>query len=97
MLSYDLQYVQSFCGKLTCIKLFYEFFFLQVEAEVSRLGQLKLSKLKELVMKKRLELEQICSQTHMVTEALSVMESSVEAMKSGKNFINIIYVQGYCK
>ncbi|XP_059455931.1 65-kDa microtubule-associated protein 3-like [Corylus avellana] len=54
-----------------------------VEAEVSRLEQLKSSKMKELVMKKRLELEQICSQTHMVTEALSVMESSVEAMKSG--------------
>ena len=53
--------------------------------------------MKELVTKKRLELEQICSQTHMVTEALSVMESSVEAMKSGKNFINVIYVKGYCK
>jgi hypothetical protein len=48
-------------------------------------------------MKKRLELEQICSQTHMVTEALSVMESSFEAMKSGKNFINVNYVKGYCK
>lgn len=72
-------------------------FFLQVEAEVSRLEQLKLSKMKELVMKKRLELELICSQTHLVTEAVSVMESSVEAMMSGKNFINVIYVKGYCK
>ncbi|GMY09376.1 65-kDa microtubule-associated protein 3 [Fagus crenata] len=54
-----------------------------VEAEVLRLEQLKSSKMKELVIKKRLELEEICRQTHMVTEALSIMEDSVEAMESG--------------
>ncbi|XP_041021660.1 65-kDa microtubule-associated protein 3-like isoform X3 [Juglans microcarpa x Juglans regia] len=54
-----------------------------VEAEVSRLEQLKLSKMKELVMKKKVELEQICSQMHMVTEAVNAMEYSVEAMESG--------------
>lgn len=55
----------------------------RVEAEVLRLEQLKSSKMKELVIKKRLELEEICRQTHMVTEALSIMEDSVEAMESG--------------
>ena len=56
-----------------------------------RLEQLKSSKMKELVIKKRLELEEICRQTHMVTEALSIMEDSVEAMESGKNFISVSY------
>ena len=72
-------------------------FFWQVEAEVVRLEQLKSSKMKELVIKKRLELEEICRQIHMVTETLSIMEDSVEAMESGKNFINASYLEGYCK
>ncbi|XP_050249882.1 65-kDa microtubule-associated protein 3 [Quercus robur] len=54
-----------------------------VEAEVVRLEQLKSSKMKELVIKKRLELEEICRRIHMVTETLSIMEDSVEAMESG--------------
>ena len=62
-----------------------------------RLEQLKSSKMKELVIKKRLELEEICRQTHMVTEALSIMEDSVEAMESGKNFIIVSCFEGYCK
>jgi protein regulator of cytokinesis 1 len=64
---------------------------------VLRLEQLKSSKMKELVIKKRLELEEICRQTHMVTEALSIMEDSVEAIESGKNFIIVSYFEGYCK
>ncbi|KAI7751580.1 hypothetical protein M8C21_004146 [Ambrosia artemisiifolia] len=40
-----------------------------VEAEVSRLEALKSSKLKELVFKKKLELEEICRKTHLLPEA----------------------------
>lgn len=58
-----------------------------------RLEQLKSSKMKELVIKKRLELEEICRRIHMVTETLSIMEDSVEAMESGKNFINARLLQ----
>lgn len=56
---------------------------MQVEAEVARLEELKASKMKELVLKKRSELEEICRKTHMITEADSVLECVVEAMESG--------------
>ncbi|KAM1063525.1 hypothetical protein TB2_027205 [Malus domestica] len=54
-----------------------------VEAEVSRLQQLKSSKLKEISQKKKLELEEICKRSHMVTETFSAMEHSIEAAESG--------------
>lgn len=62
-----------------------------------RLEQLKSSKMKELVIKKRLELEEICRRIHMVTKTLGIMEDSVESMESGKNFINASYLEGYFK
>ena len=60
--------------------------FMQVEAEVSRLEDLKSSKMKELVLKKRTELEEICRKTHLVPEVDSAVEYAVEAIESG-NFI----------
>ncbi|PRQ59888.1 putative microtubule-associated protein, MAP65/Ase1/PRC1 [Rosa chinensis] len=54
-----------------------------VEAEVSRLEELKSSKMKELVLKKRTELEEICRKTHMVIEADSAIEYAIEAIESG--------------
>ncbi|PRQ57651.1 putative microtubule-associated protein, MAP65/Ase1/PRC1 [Rosa chinensis] len=54
-----------------------------VEAEVSKLEQLKSSKLKEILLKKKLELEEVCRQSHMVTEILSAAEYSNEAIESG--------------
>ncbi|XP_050387846.1 65-kDa microtubule-associated protein 3 [Argentina anserina] len=54
-----------------------------VEAEVSRLEELKSSKMKELVLKKRTELEEICRKTHMVIEADSGIEYAIEAIESG--------------
>lgn len=60
----------------------------QVEAEVSRLEELKSSKMKELVLKKRFDLEEICRKTHMVLEADGVMEYAIEAIESG------IYLNG---
>ncbi|XP_038681358.1 65-kDa microtubule-associated protein 4-like isoform X2 [Tripterygium wilfordii] len=55
----------------------------QVKEEVTRLEQLKSSKMKEIVSKKMLVLEEMCRKTHMVTEALSALEYSVEAIESG--------------
>ncbi|XP_076889542.1 65-kDa microtubule-associated protein 3-like [Bidens hawaiensis] len=54
-----------------------------VEAEVSRLEELKSSKMKELVFKKRLELEDICRKTHLLPEADSSMEIAMEAIETG--------------
>lgn len=56
---------------------------MQVEEEVSRLEQLKSSKIKELFLKKKLELAEILRRMHKVTETLG--EYSIEAMESGKN------------
>ncbi|KAJ7975576.1 65-kDa microtubule-associated-like protein [Quillaja saponaria] len=54
-----------------------------VEAEVSRLEELKSSKMKELVLKKRSELEEICRKTHMVPEVDSALENAIEAIEFG--------------
>ncbi|KAK8627888.1 hypothetical protein V6N13_135485 [Hibiscus sabdariffa] len=54
-----------------------------VEAEVSRLEQLKSSKMKELVLKKRLELEEICRKTHLVPYSECAIEDAIEAIESG--------------
>lgn len=44
---------------------------------------LKASKMKELVLKKRSELEEICRRTHMIAEADASMDYAVEAMEAG--------------
>ncbi|KAJ8752928.1 hypothetical protein K2173_008663 [Erythroxylum novogranatense] len=54
-----------------------------VEAEVSRLEELKSSKMKELVLKKRSELEEICRKTHLIPEADTGIEYAIEAIDSG--------------
>lgn len=56
---------------------------LQVEAEVSRLEELKTSKMKELVLKKRSELEEICRKTHMIAESNNALDIAIEAIESG--------------
>ncbi|XP_028756450.1 65-kDa microtubule-associated protein 3 isoform X2 [Neltuma alba] len=53
-----------------------------VEAEVTRLEDTKASKMKELVLRKRTELEEICRKTHLVSEG-SAIECVVEAIESG--------------
>ncbi|GJW63107.1 65-kDa microtubule-associated protein 3-like protein [Tanacetum coccineum] len=54
-----------------------------VETEVSRLESLKSSKMKELVIKKRIELEDVCRKTHMLPEPDSSMEMALEAIETG--------------
>ncbi|MFQ6631234.1 hypothetical protein Gotur_010000 [Gossypium turneri] len=56
---------------------------LSVEAEVSRLEELKSSKMKELVLKKRLELEEICRKTHLVPDSECAIEDAIVAIESG--------------
>ena len=56
---------------------------MQVEAEVFRLDELKASKMKELVLKKRTELEEICRKTHLIPESDSAVEVAIEAIESG--------------
>ncbi|CAO2828941.1 unnamed protein product [Amaranthus hypochondriacus] len=61
-----------------------------VEEEVSRLEALKSSKMKELVLKKRTELEEICRKTHMVPEANCETEHLIEAIESGAQLASIL-------
>jgi protein regulator of cytokinesis 1 len=68
-------------------KILREYYNIQVEAEVSRLEELKSSKMKELVLKKRSELEEICRKMHMIPETDAAVEYAVEAIESGKFFI----------
>lgn len=68
---------------------------LQVEGEVSRLEHLKSIKMKELILKKRIELEEICSNIHVVSEVYSpTIEHSYEAIESGKSLIQFILWEG---
>lgn len=57
---------------------------MQLEAEVLRLEELKASKMKELVLKKRSELEEMRRRTHLVAEADSSLEYAIEAIESGR-------------
>ncbi|KAL2227160.1 65-kDa microtubule-associated protein 3 [Sesamum indicum] len=54
-----------------------------VKAEVSRLEELKASKMKELVLKKKAELEDICRKTHLIPESDSAIDLAVDAVESG--------------
>ncbi|XP_022890286.1 65-kDa microtubule-associated protein 3-like [Olea europaea var. sylvestris] len=54
-----------------------------VEIEVSRLEELKTSKMKELVLKKKSELEDICRKTHLIPETDSSLDIAIEAIESG--------------
>ncbi|XP_042011446.1 65-kDa microtubule-associated protein 3-like isoform X2 [Salvia splendens] len=53
------------------------------EAEVLRLQEMKTSKIKEVLMKKRLILEEICLKSHMVVEGQSIKDLSIESIESG--------------
>ena len=56
----------------------------KVKAELCRLEELKWSKMKELVLKKRSELEEICRRTHIVLEEQDIsVENVIKAIESG--------------
>lgn len=55
----------------------------QASAEVKRLTELKASRMKELVMKKRSELEEICRITHIEPDTSTAAEKSNAMIDSG--------------
>ncbi|CAL9175943.1 65-kDa microtubule-associated protein 3-like isoform X1 [Musa acuminata AAA Group] len=61
-----------------------------VEAEVLRLEQLKASKLKELVLRKKTELEEIRRRTHLVAEADYEPEFSIDAVEAGATDASLV-------
>ncbi|CAI9093212.1 OLC1v1028655C1 [Oldenlandia corymbosa var. corymbosa] len=56
----------------------------KAEVEVNRLDQLKASKMKELFLRKQLELEEICNQSHMEIPSRSEMENMMKLINSGE-------------
>ncbi|MQL85025.1 hypothetical protein Taro_017537 [Colocasia esculenta] len=54
-----------------------------VETEVSRLEVLKASKMKDLVLKKKTELEELRRRAHMLADANGEMEFAIETLESG--------------
>ncbi|KAL0921045.1 hypothetical protein M5K25_008075 [Dendrobium thyrsiflorum] len=54
-----------------------------VEAEVVRLEELKASKMKELVLRKKAELEELRRRTHLVERGDNEVEISIEVIESG--------------
>ncbi|GJR70221.1 65-kDa microtubule-associated protein 3-like protein [Tanacetum coccineum] len=57
------------------------------ETEISRLQQMKSSKIMEVLMKKRADLEQLCRQARMPVVTNGEIDFSVETLQSGKNLI----------
>lgn len=57
---------------------------LKAEAEVKRLDQLKVSKMKELFLKKQNELKEICKKSHMEIPVQAKMDNIINLMKSGE-------------
>lgn len=55
----------------------------QASAEVERLTKLKASRMKELVMKRRSELEEICRMTHIAPDTSTSAEKSIALIDSG--------------
>lgn len=59
-------------------------FVIQVEDEVIRLSKLKITKIKEVILRKKLELEEISRKVHMAPQVLKLENFSIEAIESGK-------------
>ncbi|KAL6186341.1 hypothetical protein ACLB2K_042461 [Fragaria x ananassa] len=56
----------------------------QAEAEVKRLDQLKVSKTKELFLKKQNELKEICNKSHMEIPVQAKMDNIINLLNSGE-------------
>lgn len=65
---------------------------MQVEAEVLRLEQLKASKMKELVLKKKSELEEHRRRAHLVGDDGYAAQFSIEAIEAGKIMLIIFFL-----
>lgn len=58
-------------------------FMCQAEVEVDRLQLLKISKMKEIVLKKRLELEEVCRNAHLEPDVNTSEDRLVALIESG--------------
>jgi Ase1/PRC1/MAP65 family protein len=56
---------------------------LQAEAEVDRLKKVKASRMKEIVLKRRLELEAICRTAHIDPDISTAPEKAIALIDSG--------------
>lgn len=64
---------------------------MKVEEEVLRLERLKVSKMKELVLKKKTELEELRRQCHLVVEeAENEPEVAISAIESGIHNVPVL-------
>ncbi|XP_027338334.1 65-kDa microtubule-associated protein 3-like [Abrus precatorius] len=61
-----------------------------VEREVKRLQLLKSTKMKELVLRKKLELEEICRKTHLTIQTVFPSEHSIELDSDSVNHENLL-------
>lgn len=61
-------------------------YFWQTEAEVKRLKKLKASRMKELVLKRRSELEEICREAHIEPDMSTAQEKLFAMIDSGGVF-----------
>lgn len=50
-----------------------------------RLEKLKSSKMKELILKKKAELEELCKKAHLVLEKDGATDITIEAIESGNS------------
>jgi protein regulator of cytokinesis 1 len=56
---------------------------MQAEIEVARLDTLKASKMKELVVKRRMELEEVCRCAHIEPDASTMEDKLIALIDSG--------------
>jgi protein regulator of cytokinesis 1 len=63
---------------------------MQMEVEVERLTELKTSRLKEIVLKRRTELEDICKNAHIEPDLSTAPEQTNALIDSGK-FLCILF------
>lgn len=74
---------------------------MQVEAEVVRLEELKVNKMKELILRKKTELEELRRRTHVVENGDNKAEISIEVIESGnspelESMITALFHRFYC-
>lgn len=81
-----IYYIQLLISKLTQLKLCG----FQIENEVKRLETLKTSKMRDLVLKKKFELEDISARAHIVERFNTEIESILTALETGIFFFKIL-------
>lgn len=58
-------------------------FVFQAQVEVERLSVLKITKMKELVLKKRLELDEVCKSAHLEPDVNLAVDKLIAVIDSG--------------